>query len=104
MEMATINGARALGLGDKIGSIEIGKRADLIVIDTASPHLIPMYSPVSHAVYAMAGADVRDVIVDGRVLVRNRELLSIDLEKISRQMRGYARRVAGQKEPVSGSY
>ncbi|MBI9086278.1 MAG: amidohydrolase [Desulfobacterales bacterium] len=91
--MATIGSARAMGLGDRIGSIEVGKRADLIVIDTTAPHLTPMYSPVSHAVYAMTGGDVRDVLVDGRVLVRNRVLLSMDLEKIIADSRGYAQRI-----------
>ena len=101
--MATMGGARALGLGDEIGSIEIGKRADLIVIDTARPHLTPMYSPISHAVYAMTGTDVRHVMVDGRLLVRNRKLLTLDLEKISRKIRGYAVRITRQKETVSTS-
>lgn len=92
--MATRGGAEALGLGTLIGSIETGKRADLIVVDTARPHLTPMYSPVSHAVYAMTGADVRHVMVDGRLLVRDRKILSLDLERIMADIRRYARRIA----------
>ena len=95
LRMATIGGAQALGLGEKIGSIETGKRADLIVIDTDKPHLTPMYSPVSHAVYAMTGADVRHVVVDGRLLVKDRRLLSLDLERIMADARFYAERISG---------
>ena len=96
--MATAGGAEALGLGEQIGSIETGKRADLIVVDTARPHLTPMYSPVSHAVYAMAGADVRHVMVDGRLVVRDREVLSLDLERIMADIRQYARRIAKRND------
>ncbi|RPH48757.1 MAG: amidohydrolase [Desulfobacteraceae bacterium] len=82
VQMATIRGAEAIGLGDKTGSIEKGKEADIIIIDTDSPHLIPMYNPVSHIVYSAAGSDVRDVIIAGRLIVSNRELLCLDLNGI----------------------
>jgi 5-methylthioadenosine/S-adenosylhomocysteine deaminase len=82
LKMATIQGAKALGLDAVIGSLEIGKKADVIVIDTHKPHLVPMYNPVSHIVYAAQGSDVRDVIVNGRFLVKDRKLLTIDLENI----------------------
>jgi 5-methylthioadenosine/S-adenosylhomocysteine deaminase len=82
LKMATIQGAKALGLDAVIGSLEIGKKADVIIIDTRKPHLVPAYNPVSHIVYAAQGSDVRDVIVNGRLLVRNRKLLTIDLENI----------------------
>jgi 5-methylthioadenosine/S-adenosylhomocysteine deaminase len=82
LKMATIQAAKALGLDDIIGSLEIGKKADVIVIDTRKPHLFPIYNPVSHMVYAAQGSDVRDVIVNGRLLVKNRKLLTIDLENI----------------------
>ena len=55
LRMATIDGARALGLDRQIGSLEVGKKADLIIIDTRKPHLTPMYNPVSHLVYAVGG-------------------------------------------------
>jgi 5-methylthioadenosine/S-adenosylhomocysteine deaminase len=80
LKMATIQGAKALGLDDIIGSLEIGKKADVIVIDTHKPHLVPVYNPVSHMVYAAQGSDVRDVVVNGRLLVRNRKLLIVNLE------------------------
>jgi len=82
LKMATIKGAEAIGLDRDIGSLEIGKSADLIVIDTAQPHLVPMYNPVSHIVYAVRGSDVRDVIVSGRALVKDGNLTTIDLEEI----------------------
>ncbi|MBW2607699.1 MAG: amidohydrolase [Deltaproteobacteria bacterium] len=80
--MATIAGAKAIGLGNEIGSIEVGKQADLIIIDTDKPHLTPLYNPVSHIVYAASGSDVRDVLVAGEFLVRNRKLLTLDLDGI----------------------
>lgn len=82
MKMATIQGAKALGLDAVIGSLEIGKKADVIIIDAHKPHLIPVYNPVSHMVYAAQGSDVRDVIVNGRLLVQNRKLLTIDIGNI----------------------
>ncbi|MGD8962996.1 MAG: amidohydrolase [Desulfobacterales bacterium] len=82
VEMATIGSARAIGLDNQIGSLEKGKQADVIIIENRSPHLTPMYHPESHIVYAAKSADVRDVIVAGRVLVRNRQILSLDVEQI----------------------
>ncbi|MBW2433232.1 MAG: amidohydrolase [Deltaproteobacteria bacterium] len=82
VEMATIGSARAIGLGDQIGSLDKGKQADVIIIEKRSPHLTPMYHPASHIVYAAKSADVRDVIVAGRVLVRNRQILTLDVEHI----------------------
>jgi 5-methylthioadenosine/S-adenosylhomocysteine deaminase len=80
LKMATIQGAKALGLDDIIGSLEIGKKADVIVIDTRKPHLVPVYNPVSHIVYAAQGSDIRDVIVNGQLLVKDRKILTVDLE------------------------
>jgi len=80
--MATIAGAKAISLDNEIGSIEVGKQADLIIIDTDKPHLTPLYNPVSHIVYAASGSDVRDVLVAGEFLVRNRKLLTLDINNI----------------------
>jgi 5-methylthioadenosine/S-adenosylhomocysteine deaminase len=82
LKMATIEGARSLGLRDITGSLEIGKKADVITIDTHKPHLVPVYNPVSHIVYAAQGSDVQDVIVDGHILVKDRTLLTVDVENI----------------------
>ena len=91
VQMATITGARAMGLDRRIGSLECGKRADLIVIDTHAPHLVPIYHPESHVVYAAKSSDVRDVVVDGRVLVKNRQLLHMDVAEIMANVRDVAR-------------
>jgi 5-methylthioadenosine/S-adenosylhomocysteine deaminase len=95
LRMATIEGARALGLDRITGSLEIGKAADVIVVDTAKPHLVPLYHPVSHLVYAAKGSDVRDVLIGGRLVVRNRELLTLDLAEILDRANCFARRVSG---------
>jgi len=86
LRMATIDGARALGLGCKIGSLEPGKRADLIVLDTRKPHLTPMYHPMSHLVYAAKGSDVVTSVVNGRILMEKGRLLTLDLEGIFRSV------------------
>lgn len=82
LKMATIGGANAIGWGEKIGSLEKGKDADIIIIDTNKPRLVPLYDATSHVVYAVNGSDVRDVIVAGRILVENRQLRTLDLETI----------------------
>ncbi|MEY9990084.1 cytosine/adenosine deaminase-related metal-dependent hydrolase [Streptomyces sp. V4I8] len=80
--MATIEGARALGLADELGSLEAGKRADLIVLDLSAPHLRPLHDPWSTPAYAAHSADVRDTVVDGRVLMRDRALTTPDEEVV----------------------
>lgn len=82
LKMATIEGARAIGLHRQIGSLEPGKQADIIVLDTRTPRLTPLYNPVSHLVYAVHGSDVRDVMVAGSFRVRNRKLIAVDLEAL----------------------
>ena len=78
VRMATIEGARALGLGEHLGSLEAGKRADVIVLDLDAPHLRPSHDPWSTLAYAAHSADVRDTVVDGRVLMRDRVLTTLD--------------------------
>jgi 5-methylthioadenosine/S-adenosylhomocysteine deaminase len=79
LRMATIDGARALGLGDRIGSLEPGKQADVIVLDTRKPHLVPMHHPVSQLVYAARGSDVAAAVINGRVVMENGCILSFDV-------------------------
>lgn len=93
LRMATIDGARALGLDGITGSIEIGKQADIIVIDTQKPHLTPLYHPASHLVYAVNGGDVWATVVAGRVLMKNRQLLHLDLEQIMANARQIANEI-----------
>lgn len=78
VRMATIEGARALGLGDHRGSLEPGKRADLIVLDLGGPHLRPRHDPWSTLAYAAHSAAVRDTVVEGKVLMRDRVLATLD--------------------------
>jgi 5-methylthioadenosine/S-adenosylhomocysteine deaminase len=80
--MATIDGARALGLAGEIGSLEPGKRADLVAVSLASAHAQPMYDVYSHLVYALKGSDVRNVMVNGRLVVKDRSLLSVNLTQV----------------------
>ncbi|MEM1586212.1 MAG: amidohydrolase [Candidatus Bathyarchaeia archaeon] len=80
LRMATINGARALLWDDQIGSIEIGKKADIIIVDFRRPHLKPVYSEISHLVYAAKAFDVETVIIDGRIVMENREIKTVDVE------------------------
>ncbi len=87
LRMATSEGARALGLQDAIGSIEIGKKADIIIVDTNKPHLTPMYNPFSHLVYAARGNDVSHAVINGQLVMANRKLLTLDLEEIMMQAR-----------------
>jgi 5-methylthioadenosine/S-adenosylhomocysteine deaminase len=82
LAMATRDGARAIGLGTRIGSIEAGKQADLTILDSTHPALCPIYNPVSQAVYAVGGDAVRDTIVAGRVRVRNHTLVDVDLAAV----------------------
>jgi 5-methylthioadenosine/S-adenosylhomocysteine deaminase len=78
LEMATIDGARALGIDHLTGSLSIGKRADIIVIDTRKPHLVPLYRPESHLVYAVGGSDVSHSLINGRVVMAERRLETLD--------------------------
>jgi 5-methylthioadenosine/S-adenosylhomocysteine deaminase len=86
LRMATIDGARVLGMEKNIGSIEPGKQADIIVLDSAAPHLCPLYQPVSHIVYSAGGSDVRHVMVNGQWLVRDRRILTLDLGDLLEQV------------------
>jgi 5-methylthioadenosine/S-adenosylhomocysteine deaminase len=72
-------------LEKKIGSLEIGKQADLIVVDTRKPHLTPMYNPASHLVYAANGSDVKTAIIGGQVVMEDGRLVCMNLEEIMEQ-------------------
>ena len=91
LQMGTIDGARAIGLQKVTGSLEPGKQADLIILDTHKPHLVPLYNPVSQIVYAASGADVKDVIVSGKIIVHNREVLTLDVENIIEEVASLAK-------------
>jgi 5-methylthioadenosine/S-adenosylhomocysteine deaminase len=91
--MATIGGARALGMERRIGSLETGKRADLIVVSMAGARQTPMYDPLSHLVYVSRGDDVRTTIVHGKVLMRDRQVLTLDETAVIRDARAWSDKV-----------
>jgi 5-methylthioadenosine/S-adenosylhomocysteine deaminase len=85
LEMATVDGARVLGLDHIVGTLSEGREADLICIDTDRAHATPLYDPYSHVVFAARAADVKHVMVRGNVVVRNRRLETLDLEAVQAQ-------------------
>jgi len=82
LQMATIDGAKALNWHYELGSIEPGKKADIILVDVQAPHAIPMYSEASHLVYVVKSSDVETVIVDGRIIVEEREIKTVKVEEL----------------------
>ncbi|MDQ3805448.1 MAG: 5'-deoxyadenosine deaminase [Acidobacteriota bacterium] len=96
LRMATVDGARALGLGGEVGSLEIGKRADLTVLDLARLHLTPRPEAVSTIVYAAEAADVRTVLIDGRFVLRDGELQTLDEGEVMAEARGQSELLAAR--------
>ena len=90
LEMATIEGARALGMETQIGSLEAGKRADVITVSVSAPRQTPMYDPLSHLAYTTRGDDVRTTIVNGRVLMRDRKVTTLDEAAVLAEARALA--------------
>jgi 5-methylthioadenosine/S-adenosylhomocysteine deaminase len=93
--MATINGARALGMGDDTGSIEAGKWADLVAVDTRAPELQPLYDPVAQLIHSDADSNVSHVWGAGRCLLANREPTLFDGEEVVRRARRWQTRING---------
>ena len=93
LEMATINGARALHLERQIGSLEEGKKADLIVVDTNGPHATPMYNVYSQLVYALKGSDVKTVVIDGKLIMEDRRMLTLNEKEILERAHTYQKKV-----------
>jgi len=93
IQMATSMGARTLGLGNVIGTLEIGKQADVIIIDTGKPHMIPHYDPASQIVYAAKASDVRTVVVAGKVIMADGQVLTLDVAEILTEVRKIAGRI-----------
>lgn len=87
LEMATMGGARVLGLDREIGSLEIGKKADMILVDPGSAHASPFYHVYSHLVYALKGADVKTSIINGKVVMSNGRVMTLDEGRIKEKVR-----------------
>lgn len=107
LEMATINGAKALGLQDQIGSLDVGKKADFVVVDMRRVHLQPYFSPVSAVVYSVTGRDVECVVVDGKVVVQGGKLMTMDEEEVWREAERRSKEIverAGLTEKVKGQW
>ena len=77
--MVTINGAKALNAADRIGSLEVGKLADMVLLDLKRPHAVPMFDPLTHLVYSTAKSDVRHVFLGGEQVVRDGALTRLDI-------------------------
>jgi 5-methylthioadenosine/S-adenosylhomocysteine deaminase len=99
VDMATIEGARAAGMDREIGSLEAGKRADVIVVSMSAPRQTPLYDALSHLVYVTRGDDVRTTIVNGKVLMRDRKVLTLDREAVLADARAMAGRVRDAVRP-----
>jgi 5-methylthioadenosine/S-adenosylhomocysteine deaminase len=96
LEHLTINGARAILWDDEVGSLEAGKRADLLLFDLDRPPWVPLHNPISNLVHAASGADVNTVIIDGKVIVKNREFVNVDASEFIQRGRTLASNVAGR--------
>jgi len=94
VEMATIDGARALHMEKEIGSLETGKKADLVLISLDVPNAVPMYDVYAQLAYALKGSDVETVVIGGRVVMRERKLLTVKEEEVLQKAREYRKSVA----------
>jgi 5-methylthioadenosine/S-adenosylhomocysteine deaminase len=93
LKMATIDGARVLGMDREIGSLETGKRADLIIVSMSSARQTPMYDPISHLVYTTRGDDVRTMVVNGRIVMRDRQVLTLNERAVEDEARDWQAKI-----------
>ena len=103
VEMATIDGARALHLEKQIGSLEAGKKADLIIVDINAPHATPMYNVYSEIVFALKATDVRTVVIAGRVIMEERKMLTLNEEEILQKAKEYQKKILASLAAPSGN-
>jgi 5-methylthioadenosine/S-adenosylhomocysteine deaminase len=102
VEMATIGGARALHMEKEIGSLEAGKKADIILVDTSAPHATPMYSVYSQLVYALKASDVKTVVVGGKIVMEDRRMLTLNEPEILEKAREYQKKVVASLAAPAG--
>lgn len=100
IEMATIDGARALGLDGLVGSLEVGKRADLILLDARKPHLTPLHDVYAALVYSARGSDVDTVIIDGKIVMEKRNVKTLNEDEVMRRAEEKARDLLSRKDTV----
>jgi cytosine/adenosine deaminase-related metal-dependent hydrolase len=91
--MATITGARALHLEKQIGSLEASKKADFILVDTTAPHATPMYQVYSQLVYALKASDVRTVVIGGKIVMQDRQMLTLNEKQILTKAQEYKKQI-----------
>lgn len=96
IEMATLNGAKGVGLQDRIGSIEVGKEADFVVFDATQPEWQPLYNPVSNLVYSATGSSVKDVFIAGEQVLKDGKLTRIDYDALMQQVGEAGQRIAAR--------
>ncbi|MDF1498622.1 MAG: amidohydrolase [Patescibacteria group bacterium] len=93
VRMATIEGAKVLGMENEIGSLEIGKKSDIIILDFNQPHLVPVYDYYSHLVYSVCGSDVKSSIINGKIIMEKRKILTFDVKETMRKANAIAKKV-----------
>ncbi len=93
LKMATVGGAKVIGLENRVGTIEPGKKADIIIVDTNTPHMTPIYNPYSQLVYSATGGDVRDVIINGEIVLRERQFTTLDSDDIISEVKSLSRSI-----------
>ena len=101
LHMATLNGAKALGAEGYLGSLEVGKRADFILVDHSGPHASPMFNPINHLIYAANKSDVSDVYVSGRQLVKDKQLTTLNAANICSEVRALQPRIVASLQSLS---
>jgi 5-methylthioadenosine/S-adenosylhomocysteine deaminase len=94
LRMATVEGAAVLGLEKEIGTLEAGKKADIVVVDLDKPHLCPVFDPYSLLVYSASGADVKDVVVNGEILLRDGKPTTVDPGEVMEKVREVAKNIS----------
>jgi 5-methylthioadenosine/S-adenosylhomocysteine deaminase len=100
LSLATVEGARALGMENLVGSLEKGKQADIIILDIHQPHLTPFYHPYSHLVYAANGSEVRTSIINGRIIMRDGIMINLDEERIMARVHEIGRNIKASVPPL----
>lgn len=96
LQMATTNGAIALGLGNETGQLKPGYKADMIIMSFKQPNMLPVYDPIANIVYAAQASDVETVIVDGNILMQDRIIKAFDEEEVLTKARETALRLVGR--------
>jgi len=104
LKMATVWGAKVLGLEKEIGTIEVGKKADIITVDLAKTSPVPLYNPYSTIVYSASGSDVKDVIVNGRVLMKDRAFTALDAEEVMARVREISAKINPELDRAVGIF